>query len=136
MAEPDTYTVVEREDAPDFMAEYPGFGEMRMFNRALGSDQIAFSWRSMPEKTGGKGSYGHRHKTQEELVLVTDGEVTFKVGDDVFTAAAGDAVRLGPSAVRSLHNDGAAPARLVIVSVKIDDPEADVELEQDFWPDE
>jgi uncharacterized cupin superfamily protein len=129
------YTKVARADTFDFMAEYPGYGEMRSYTQALGAEQVALTWREMPPGTGGRGSYGHRHKTQEELVLVLDGEVTFKVGDDVFTAGEGEAVRLAPHAVRSIHNDSAEVARIVLVSVKTDDPEADVEFEEDFWPD-
>ena len=134
MADPDNYTVVKREDAPDFMAEYPGFGEMRMFNEALKGDEIAFSWRSMPEKTGGKGSYGHRHKTQEEVYFVISGVVQFKLDDDVIDVEPGTAVRVGRQVVRSVWNDGPGEATLVICSKKIDDPHADTELVEDFWP--
>ncbi len=56
-----SYTVAKREDAVDFMADYPGFGEMRHYVGALGAEQVAFSWRLMPPGTGGRGSYGHRH---------------------------------------------------------------------------
>lgn len=129
------FTKVARTDATDLMAEYPGYGEMRSYTAALGAEQVALSWREMSPGTGGRGSYGHRHKTQEELVLVIDGEVTFKVGGEVFTAAAGDAVRLSPSAYRSMHNDTDGPARVVLCSVRIDDVGADVEFEQDFWPE-
>ena len=90
------YTIAEREDAFDFMAEYPGYGEMRSYTDALGAEQVAFTWRTMPAGTGGRGSYGHRHKSQEEIYFVVSGEVTFKVNDDVFKAGAGTAVRLSP----------------------------------------
>jgi mannose-6-phosphate isomerase-like protein (cupin superfamily) len=132
----DTYTVSKREDAFDFMAQYPGYGEMRIFTDALDADQVAFSWRSMPPKTGSKGSYGHRHRTQEELYLVVAGTVTFKVGDDVFGAGTGTAVRVAPEALRSVHNDGPDEAELVICSVKLDDMSGEVETEDGFWPEE
>ena len=130
------YTKVSRTDAVDLMADYPGFGEMRAYTQGLDAEQVAITMREMPPGTGGRGSYGHRHKTQEEVVLVIGGEVTFKVGDEVFTAVEGDAVRLPPSAVRSIHNDGSEPAKIVLVSARIDDPQGDVELEEGFWPDE
>jgi mannose-6-phosphate isomerase-like protein (cupin superfamily) len=80
------HTIAEREDAFDFMAEYPGYGEMRSYTDAVGAEQVAFTCRRMPAGTGGRGSYGHRHKSQEEIYFVVSGEVTFKVNDDVFKA--------------------------------------------------
>ena len=99
------YSVAEREQAEDYMAEYPGFGELRSFGGAVDSEQVAFSWRLMPPGTGGRGSYGHKHKTQEEVMFVVSGTVTFKIGDDVFEAGPKTAVRIAPHAVRSIHND-------------------------------
>jgi quercetin dioxygenase-like cupin family protein len=129
------YTIAEREDAFDIMAEYPGYGEMRSYTEALGAEQVAFTWRTMPAGTGGRGSYGHRHKSQEEIYFVVSGEVTFKVNDDVFKAGAGTAVRLAPDALRSVHNDGAGDAVLVLCSVRVDDPVADALTQDDFWPE-
>src|SRR5690242_2549505 len=64
------YTIAERDDAFDFMAEYPGYGEMRSYTDALGAEQVAFTWRRMPAGTGGRGGYGHRHKSQEQIYFV------------------------------------------------------------------
>jgi mannose-6-phosphate isomerase-like protein (cupin superfamily) len=131
------YTVVERGDAPDFMEQYPGFGEMRGFTTPAECEQVAFSWRLMPENTGGRGSYGHRHRTQEEVVFVISGTVTFKIGDDVFQAGPKTAVRIAPHAVRSLHNDGPGEAEILLFSVKAPEGATDeVEKVDDFWPDD
>ncbi len=130
------YTVVKREDAMDLMERWPGFGEMRMYTPALETEQTAITWRLMPPDTGGRGSYGHRHKTQEELYLVVSGEVTFKLGDDVFKAGPGTAVRIAPSTLRSIHNDGPGDAEVVLCSPRLDDPEGDVEQVEDFWPND
>jgi mannose-6-phosphate isomerase-like protein (cupin superfamily) len=88
----------------------------------------------MPPQTGGKGSYGHRHKTQEELYFVCTGRLQFKLDDEVVEAGPGTAVRVAPEVVRSVWNDGPDDAQLVIVSTRIEDLDADVELVQDFWP--
>jgi len=128
------YSTTTREQATDFMAEYPGFGEMRSYTAGCEAEQVAFTWRLMPPGTGGRGSYGHRHKTQEEIYFVVDGAVTFKVGDEVFEAAPGTAVRIAPGAPRSIHNDGESEAQVVICSPRVDDPEADTEVEEGFWP--
>lgn len=129
------YSVAKRDEAEDYMAEYPGFGELRSFGGAVDAEQVAFSWRLMPPGTGGRGSYGHKHATQEEIVFVVSGTVTFKIGDDVFEAGPKTAVRIAPQAVRSIHNDGADEAEVILCSTRIDDVRADVELEEDFWPE-
>jgi mannose-6-phosphate isomerase-like protein (cupin superfamily) len=129
------YTIVERQNAFDYMAAYPGYGEMRSYTDALDAEQVALTWRTMPAGSGGRGSYGHRHKSQEEIYFVVSGEVTFKINDDVFKAGAGTAVRLAPQALRSIHNDGLGDAQLVLCSVRIDDPVADALTQDDFWPE-
>jgi mannose-6-phosphate isomerase-like protein (cupin superfamily) len=125
------YTVATAEQATDWMAAYPGFGQMLSYRDATASEQVAITWRSMPPGTGGRGSYGHRHPGQEEIYLVIGGKVTFKVGDDTFEAEPLTAVRVGGESFRSVHNDGADEATLVIVSIR--DPEATTENQPDFW---
>ena len=65
------YTIKRLEDVDDVLGDYPG--EMRMMTGALESEQVAFSYRRMPQHTGGKGSYGHRHQEQEEIYYVVSG---------------------------------------------------------------
>ena len=130
----DDYTHASPEQATDLMAKYEGYGEMLSYGEALATEQVAFSWRRMPAGTGGRGSYGHRHRTQEELYFVAAGTATFKVGDDVFEAGRGSAVRVAPHALRSVHNDTEADVELIICSIRGDDLESEVESEADFWP--
>jgi mannose-6-phosphate isomerase-like protein (cupin superfamily) len=109
---------------------------MRMLAGPLGCEQVALTWRRMPQHTGGKGSYGHRHKSQEELYFVLAGELQFKLGDDVVDVPAGSAVRVPASTWRSVWNDKPEDAELVIVSTKAASPEdAEAELLPDFWPE-
>ena len=127
------YALASRTDAVDFMADYPGFGEMRHYPDALGCEQVAFSWRLMPAGTGGRGSYGHRHPGQEEVYLVVAGNLTFKVGDEVFEAGAQTAVRMTGEEPYSVHNDSDADAEVVIISTRLENPQT--EREDDFWPE-
>jgi mannose-6-phosphate isomerase-like protein (cupin superfamily) len=130
------YTIVERQDAYDFMEKYPGFGEMRYYTHSLDAEQVAITWRTMPPGTGGRGSYGHRHKTQEEIYLVLRGKVQAKLDDDVVELGPGAAVRVAPEVVRSFYNDGPEEAELVITSVRLpEDAPQDSETVQDFWPE-
>ena len=92
------YTIKSLADVPDVLGDYPG--EMRMATYEIDAVQAALTWRRMPAKTGGKGSYGHRHKTQEEIYLIVSGTLQFKLGDDVIDVPAGTVVRVAPEVVR------------------------------------
>jgi mannose-6-phosphate isomerase-like protein (cupin superfamily) len=127
------YRICKLEEVPDlFGGKYPG--EMRSLTAPLGAEQVAMTFRRMPQHSGGKGSYGHRHKTQEELYLVVSGSLQFKLDDDVVDVDAVSAVRVPPHVVRSVWNERPEDADLVICSIRIDDPRADAELVEDFWP--
>lgn len=126
------YTKISLEDAPDVLGDYPG--EMRMLTYSMDAEQAAISWRRMPPDTGGRGSYGHSHKEQEELYLVMEGTLTFKIGDDEFEAPAGTAVRIPPASVRSVHNDTDSDVILIMAAAQVEDPGNDVEQHPDFWP--
>jgi mannose-6-phosphate isomerase-like protein (cupin superfamily) len=127
----DAYTIARREEALDFMAAYPGYGEQRWYSDALETAQVSFSWRRMPPASGGRGSYGHRHPGQEEVYFVISGTVTFKVDDDVFQAGPQTAVRIGGDAYRSVHNDGEDEAELLIFSSRLAEPP--LEKREEFW---
>jgi mannose-6-phosphate isomerase-like protein (cupin superfamily) len=129
------YTLIRRDEGHDLMANYPGFGEMRFLTPALQTEQVAVTWRVMPEGTGGKGSYGHRHKTQEEVLYLISGRLQVKVDDEVLDLEPGMAIRFAPEVVRSVHNEGPGEAELILVSQKGGDPGGDTEQVQDFWPE-
>jgi mannose-6-phosphate isomerase-like protein (cupin superfamily) len=126
------WTIKSLDEMDDVLGDYPG--EMYMTTYAVNADQVALTYRRMPPQTGGKGSYGHSHKTQEELYLVLSGTLQFKLDDEVVDVPARTAVRVAPQVVRSVWNDGPDDVELVIASVRIEDPEGDAELTPDFWP--
>jgi mannose-6-phosphate isomerase-like protein (cupin superfamily) len=126
------YSITALEDVPDVMGDYPG--EMRMCANHIGAEQVAFTWRRMPAQTGGKGSYGHRHRTQEEIYFVVSGELEFKLEDEVMALGAGTVVRISPEVLRSVWNEGPEDAVLIMVSPRLVDQEGEVELVQEFWP--
>lgn len=128
------YTVCKLEDAPDWLPDYPG--EMRSFTESLNAEQMAFTYRRMPPKTGGKGSYGHRHTTQEEIYFVLSGTLQFKIADEIFDVGEKCAVRVASHVWRSQWNDGPEEVCLVIVSIRVppERREAEDEMLPDFWP--
>ncbi len=127
------YTIIAAEDVDDVLGDYPG--EMRMFTEAIGAQQVAFTFRRMPAETGGKGSYGHSHKTQEEVYFVISGTLQFKLGDEIVDVVPQTAVRVAPETVRSVWNEGPDDAELVICSLRLTGTEGDHELHEGFWPE-
>lgn len=88
------YKVVKLEDVKDILGDYPG--DMKPLKDPLGTSQVALTYRRMPAKTGAKGSYGHAHATQEEVIFVISGAVQVKVDDDVIDLKAKSAIRIAP----------------------------------------
>ena len=108
------YTIRSLEEIPDVLGDYPG--EMRMSAASdLGTEQVGFTWRRMPPLTGGKGSYGHRHLTQEEVYFVASGTLQFKLEDEVIDVSEGTVVRVAPEVARSVWNAGPGDAVLIVV---------------------
>ena len=128
------YVIRQLDQIPDVLGDYPG--EMRMSAAGdLGNEQVAFTWRRMPAQTGGKGSYGHRHKTQEEIYFVASGQLQFKLDDEILDLGAGTVVRVAPEVARSVWNEGPEDAVLIMCSPRSGDPGDDVETVEDFWPE-
>ena len=126
------YTIKRLEEVHDVLGDYPG--EMRMMTSHLGAEQVAFTHRRMPQHTGGKGSYGHRHKTQEEIYFVISGQLQFKLGDDVLDVEGGTAVCVPPETWRSVWNDEPEDAELIIVSKVVPGGSRDdAEYLENFW---
>jgi mannose-6-phosphate isomerase-like protein (cupin superfamily) len=127
------YTIKRLDEVPDiFGGQYPGI--MRMLSEPLETEQVAITHRQMTPGSGGKGGYGHRHKTQEEIYFVVSGKLEFKLDDDVLELEGGSAVRVAPEVVRSVWNEGPEDAELIIVSTRIANPRDDAEMIEDFWP--
>ncbi len=127
------YTIAKLEDVPDVLGDYPG--EMRMLTYGLDAEQVALTYRRMPQHTGGKGSYGHAHKTQEEIYFVVSGRLEFKLDDEVVVCGPGTAIRIAPEVVRSVWNEEPEDTELVIVSTRIEDPRVDTRSVEGFWPE-
>lgn len=128
------YTIKRLEEVDDVLGDYPG--EMRMLTRDLEAEQVAFTYRRMPEHTGGKGSYGHRHEEQEEIYFVVSGKLQFKLDDEIVELEGGTAIRVAPQTWRSVWNDEPEDAELVIVSKVVPGgAKDDAEYLEDFWPE-
>ena len=129
------YQIVQLEDVVDWLGDYPG--EMRGITYAIGAEQVALTHRRMPQHTGSKGSYGHRHKTQEEIYFVLSGTLQFKLDDEIVELTERQAIRVPPQTWRGVWNEEPEDAELIIVSTRAasDNPGDDTEKSaEDFWP--
>jgi len=128
------YTIVKLDEVDDWLGDYPG--EMRGITYPLGAEQVALTYRRMPQHTGSKGSYGHRHKEQEELVFVVSGKLQFKLDDDIVELERGSAIRIPPHVWRGIWNDEPEDAEIVLVSTRMfPDGMGDTETIENFWPE-
>jgi mannose-6-phosphate isomerase-like protein (cupin superfamily) len=125
------WSITHLDDVEDFLGEYPG--EMKMITYPAGAEQVALTWRTVPQGAGGRGGYGHRHKTSEELYFVLAGTLTFKLDDEEIEVPAGTTVRVPPHVARSVHNDHDEEVQVVIVGARLEDPEGDAEIVEGFW---
>ena len=125
------YTLITVSDAPDVLGDYPG--EMRFLKDALGTEQVAVTYRRIPAKTGSKGSYGHRHKNQEEIVFIIKGTIQGKFDNEIEELGPGAAIRIAPKTVRGFWNEGPEDVELLIISNRI--AKDDWEKVEDFWPE-
>jgi mannose-6-phosphate isomerase-like protein (cupin superfamily) len=127
------YTIRRLDQVSDaFGGKYPG--TMRFLTGPLEAEQVAVTHRDMPPGSGGKGGYGHRHKSQEEIYFVISGRLQFKLDDEIVDLDGGSTVRVAPEVVRSVWNEGPGDAQLLIFSVRIDNAREDAEIVEDFWP--
>ena len=127
------WTICKLEEAENvFEGNYPG--DMRFLSDPLETEQVAITYRRMPRHTGGKGSHGHYHKTQEELYYVISGKLQFKLGEEIVELEGGSCVRVGPEVMRSCWNDERHDAELLIVSTRITAEDDAVQV-ADFWPE-
>jgi uncharacterized cupin superfamily protein len=127
------YAMVRLDEIEDILGDYPG--EMKPMKNPLGTTQVALTYRRMPAGTGAKGSYGHRHKVQEEIIFVTRGAVQVKANDEVVTVPAGAAIRIAPGVTQGTWNEGPEDAEVLLISNRME-PDDVVDKVQGFWPED
>ena len=83
---------------------------------------------------GEEPSWGHEHRTIEEIYLVLDGELRVKLGDEVETLRQYDAVLIPPGTPRGARNETDGEARLLMISRPVEDQGAESVPHEGFWP--
>lgn len=131
------YTVLRAAEAPDYTGGAPS--PFLGYGRPLDSEQLALNLRVLAPHTahvppGADPTWGHSHHTIEEVYFVVAGELTVKLGDDVMTLGSRDAVRIPASTPRAVRNDSDEEAALLMISVRVEDPQAESQRHEGFWP--
>jgi uncharacterized cupin superfamily protein len=131
------YTIVRAAEAPDFTGDAPG--AFLGYSRPLGTEQLAFNVRVLAPRTahvppGEDPAWGHSHLSIEEIYFVLEGEIAIKLGDDVATLGARDAVRIAAETPRAVRNDSDQEAVFALCSVRVEDIRAESQPHDGFWP--
>jgi uncharacterized cupin superfamily protein len=130
------YTIMRGAEAPDYTGDAPG--AFLGYGRPMGAEQISLNVRELEPgqahvPPGEDPNTGHSHKTIEEIYFVLEGAVTIKLGDEVHTLSARDAVHIPATTPRAMRNDGDGGAAVLLVSRKIEDPRSESEWHGNFW---
>jgi quercetin dioxygenase-like cupin family protein len=131
------YTILRSSEAPDY-TEGKDPGHQFFGYGGLGSEQVSVNVITLePGKThkvpGMSDDIGHSHDDIDEVYIVASGELTCKLGDDVFTLGPLDAVRIPPETKRATRNASDAPATVIMLSPKMTDPRAQSHFHEGFW---
>jgi quercetin dioxygenase-like cupin family protein len=87
-----------------------------MWFKAVGSDtQGRFSLMERTLPPGGRMPPAHRHPTNDEAYFVVDGEVEFRVNDEVVHGTTGSFVLVSAGESHTFGNTSAEPARLLVL---------------------
>lgn len=118
-------------DVPDAAAERSDDIEARFARSHIDSEHLGVSlFRYGPNF---RAPFGHRHREQEEVYVVTAGSGRVRLEDEVVELAQWDVLRVAPQVGRGFE---AGPQGLEILAVGNDRPEGgDGEMLPDFWPD-
>ena len=131
------YTILRAAEAPDFTGDAPG--AFLGYGRPLGAKQVAVNMRVLEPHTrhvapGFDPAVGHSHSGVEEIYVVVAGEVRMKLGDRIEALGRYDAVLVPPETPRAVRNDSDEEARLLMVSVRMEDGSSQTTWHDDFWP--
>jgi mannose-6-phosphate isomerase-like protein (cupin superfamily) len=97
------YTIKNLRDVED-MAEGQGFGDVQEARFAHGDLNAEHTGVSLQRvKPNKKLAFAHRHKEMEEIYVVLTGSGRIKLDDAIEEVGPLDAIRIGPSVVRSLE---------------------------------
>ena len=119
-------------DVPDAAAERPGDIEAHFARSHIDSEHLGVTL--FRYGSGFRVPFGHRHREQEEVYVVTSGSGRVRLEDEVLELAQWDVLRVAPQVARGFE---AGPDGLEVLAIGNDRPEGgDGEMLPEFWPPE
>ncbi|MEA2352551.1 MAG: hypothetical protein QOJ14_965 [Thermoleophilaceae bacterium] len=125
-----------KEDLEDVGSRFDGAPdlEFRLATKALELERSGLSYQRVPP--GYRFPYGHTHKTQEEVYVVSRGSGRMKLDDEIIELKEWDAVRVPPGTWRGYEAGPEGLEILVIGAPNLGEaPREDVEGQRDWWAD-
>ena len=126
------YTIVNLKEVED---QAPNFGmspdlEARFARVALEAELIGLTYQRIAPNF--QVSFGHTHKTQEEVYLVISGSIRMKLGDELKELGPWDAIRISKETPRGVT---AGPEGAEVIAIGAPGGPGDAEIIDDFWKD-
>jgi quercetin dioxygenase-like cupin family protein len=118
----------ELEDSAPKFGMPPGI-EARFGRQALGCEQQGFSYQRYAP---GFRTFAHRHKVQEEIVVILSGGGRMKIDDDILPLTQWDVIRIAAGTTRALEAGPDGVEFLVFGAPAT--PPGDGEIFEDWWP--
>lgn len=124
------FTIVNLKEVED---QAPNFGlspdlEARFARVALEAELIGLTYQRIAPNF--QVSFGHTHKTQEEVYIVIRGTLRVKLGDKVEELNEWDAIRIPKDTARGLAG---GPEGAEILAIGAPGGPGDAEIIDDFW---
>jgi mannose-6-phosphate isomerase-like protein (cupin superfamily) len=125
------YTKINFADVEDSAAGRDYDIQARLARKHIDSDHLGVSRFSFGP--GQRAPFGHRHREQEEVYVVTSGSGRVRLGDEIVEVTEWDVVRVAPRVARGFE---AGSQGLELIAIGNDRPEGgDGEMVDDFWMD-
>lgn len=124
------YKIVNLKEVED---QAPNFGlspdlEARFARVALEAELIGLTYQRLAPNF--RVPFGHKHKTQEEVYIVTSGSLRVKLEDEIKELGPWDAIRLSKDAVRGFE---AGPEGAEIIAIGAPGGPGDAEVIDNYW---
>ena len=125
------YTKINLKNIEDAAAKH-GYGDhhkAHFASKPLGLEKSGLSYQFyLPGK---RSMFGHKHREQEEIFIVLEGDGRIKLDDEIIEVSAFDAVRVAPGVTSALEAGPKGMGVLITGAPKLE--ERDWEMQQDWW---
>ena len=111
----------------------PNFGmpdelEARFARTALAGETLGLSLFTLAPNF--RIPFGHKHRSQEEVYVITRGSARIKVGEEIVEVGQWDAVRFDRDTMRAVE---AGPEGVEYLAFGAGDDPSEVEMSQNWW---